>query len=123
MADEEVISTNSTTAVNMDANLGDKPAQTKSFEGATLEINASKQREDGSGEPAVEFRGTSWTDADAAKEKNANNLSRNRPYSASMTSRRSTTSVSSRTSVSSTLKTSDYAVGKFFSHRVCIIIF
>ena len=84
----------------MEVNLSDdKPAQTGDFAGATLELGAG-----GAANNEVEFKGPG--------------LQRDRPYSASMVSRKSTTSTKSRTSMSPAITITEYSTKQLFSYKV-----
>merc|ERR550532_1136581 len=92
----------------MDVNLNDdKPPQTGEFAGATLELGAG-----GGGETEVEFKGPG-----------SEGLHRDRPYSASMISRKSTLSTKSKTSLSPSVNVTEFSTKQMFSYKVITSIF
>ena len=112
----------------------DKEVTSKGFNG-TLQLNAMPDNA-GADLPEVEFRHQEPAETAVKNRENGDSgpgvatvdlggggdagqgLTRNRPFSASMISRRTTDSTASRTSLSPNVYQSDMAIQHFFSHRV-----
>ena len=110
----------------------DKEVAREGFNG-TLQLNAMTDNA-GADLPEVEFRHQASEETAAKNRENGDRgvatvdvggggdagqgLTRNRPFSASMISRRTTDSTASRTSLSPNVYQSDMAIQHFFSHRV-----
>jgi len=109
----------------------DKDAPNREFNGTILHLNNTMDNA-GADIPEVEFSNRGPVDVAAPANNNhgdcgvatvdingdGNGLTRNRPFSASMISRRTTGSTTSRTSMNPSVYQSDTNIQHFFSHRV-----
>lgn len=109
----------------------DKEVTNKEFNGTTLHLNTTTMDNHGADISEVEFShrgpaaanngdcGVATVDVNGVDAEKG--LTRNRPFSASMISRRTTGSTTSRTSMNPSVYQSDVNVQHFFSHRVGIV--